>query len=125
MSADGSIGTWRAGFRVASFVPRRYLFGGMLWNLVHVLPLLVGLTLKALFDRIDTGSTAGDGALAIVAVFVAVELLRALEFWAALVVWPAWWHSVATLMRTNLLSSILKDKGAPSRRLPGSAAEAV
>ena len=117
--------TWRAGLTVARFVPRRYVFGGMLWALVHILPLFVGLALKAIFDRIETGSTAGDGALGLVAAFVAIEVIRGMTFWLAIAVWPLWWHSVVAMMRTNLLSSILKDRVPPSRRLPGSAAEAV
>ena len=124
-AATAKVPTWRLGLRVATFMPRRYLFGGLLWNLVHVLPLLVGLALKAIFDRIETGSTAGDGALVLVAVYFAIEALRAFEFWAAIVVWPLWWNSVVALMRGNLLSSLLRDRTPPARRLPGSAAEAV
>lgn len=117
--------TWRAGLALATFVPRRYLFGGMLWALVHILPLLVGLVLKAIFDRIETGSGAGDGALGLVAAFVGIEIVRALTFWLAIVVWPLWWHSVVAMIRSNMLGSILRDRVPPSRRLPGSAAEAV
>lgn len=125
MSRGTAAETWRAALQVAKFVPRRYLFGGSMWALVHTLPLFVGLVLKELFDRVEDGSTAGDGAPGIVAVFVAVEVVRSLQFYVAVLAWPYWWHSVFALVRGNLLSSILKDRMPPSARLPGSAAEAV
>jgi ATP-binding cassette subfamily B protein len=117
--------TWRAGLEVARFLPRRYLFGGSMWALVHTLPLFVGLVLKQLFDRISDGSAAGDGALGIVGALVAVEAVRSMQFYVAVLAWPFWWHSVYGLVRGNLLSSVLKDRVPPASRLPGSAAEAV
>jgi ATP-binding cassette subfamily B protein len=122
---DGRVGAWRAGVEVARYLPRRYLLGGFMWMLVHSLPLLTGLVLKALFDRVADGSRPGDGALALVAVFVVVEAVRAVEFYGAVLVWPLWWHTIYALVRTNLLASVLEDRMPPSARLPGSAAEAV
>jgi ATP-binding cassette subfamily B protein len=117
--------TWWAGYRIARFVPTRYALGGLSWVVLHLMPLLIGLVLKALFDRVRTGSTVTDGALGLVSVFVGVELLRAVVFFGSLLLWPLWWHSIFALIRTNLLGSILKDRVPPSLRLPGSAAEAV
>ncbi|HEX4978616.1 MAG TPA: ABC transporter ATP-binding protein [Acidimicrobiales bacterium] len=118
-------GTWAAGLGLARFSWPRYLAGGFLWVLVHALPLLVGLALKAVFDRVEDGSTAGDGALALVGVVVAVELVRAVEFWLAAWAWPLWWHTCLTLVRSNLLSSLLRDRAPAAGRLPGSGSRAV
>jgi ATP-binding cassette subfamily B protein len=117
--------TWAAGLSIASYLPSRYVPGALLWALLHSMPLVTGLVLKALFDSISTGSTAADHALGLVGVFVAVELARALVFYGAILIWPLWWHSVFALIRTNLLRSILKDRVPPSLRLPSSGAEAV
>jgi ATP-binding cassette subfamily B protein len=122
---DDDIRAWRRGAQLARFLPGRYVGGGSLWALEHTLPLLTGLALKAVFDRVGHGSRPGDGALALVAVFVAVELARAVTFYLAIVAWPLWWHTVQALVRTNLLASILQDRVPPAVRLPGSAADTV
>ncbi|HEX7168827.1 MAG TPA: ABC transporter ATP-binding protein [Acidimicrobiales bacterium] len=118
-------GAWWSGWQVAKYLPRRYVPGGSLWALHHTVPLLTGLALKAIFDRIADGSTPGDGALALVALLALSELLRTAVFYVAVLSWPLWWHSVLALIRTNLLRSILVDRVPPSVRLPGSGAEAV
>jgi len=117
--------TWRAGWSVASYLPSRYVPGGAFWALNHSLPIFVGLVLKAIFDRVSQGPDVAGTALGLVGVLVAVELLRALAFYGALLLWPAWWHTVFALVRTNLLGSILQDREPPAVRLPGSPAEAV
>jgi ATP-binding cassette subfamily B protein len=118
---------WGAGAALARYLPSRYFPGGAFWALHHTMPLFVGLVLKAIFDRVGQAhvATAAPGALGLVAVLVAVELTQALVFYAALLTWPLWWHTMFALVRTNLLASILRDRVPPSVRLPGSPAEAV
>lgn len=123
--SDAELRTWRAGWSVAGYLPSRYVPGGMFWAFHHSLPILVGLVLQAIFDRIGKGPEVAGSALPLVGLLVAVEMLKALVFYAALLVWPAWWHTVFALVRTNLLGSILQDREPPSIRLPGSPAEAV
>jgi ATP-binding cassette subfamily B protein len=124
---DGrDIAAWRAGRAIALYAPRRYFGAGSLWALNHTMPVFAGLALKAIFDRVALpGAAAGQGALAIVAVLVVVEVVRNVIFWLAIVCWPAWWHTVFALVRTNLLRSLLKDRVPPAVRLPDSSAEAV
>lgn len=119
------LGTWAVGFRLARYYPQRYLLGGSMWAVNHSLPVVGGLALKALFDRIADGSSPGDGALALVAAVVVIEIVHALVLAAALVLWPAWWHSVFALISANVLESVLSDPQPPARRMPGSAGEAV
>jgi len=116
---------WASGWSIATYMPGRYVLGGTFWALSHSMPLLTGLALKLIFDRVSQGPAAANGALALVGVLVAAELLRAFVFYGALLLWPLWWHSVFALVRSNLLRSILKDRVPPSVRLPGSGAEAV
>ena len=123
--SDRTIRPWRAGAAAGRMLPVNYFGGGALWALHHCMPIATGLVLKALFDRVSTGSVEGDAALALVAVLVVTELVQALVFYAALVVWPAWWHTAFLHVRANLLGSILEDPVPPSVRLPGSPAEAV
>jgi len=118
---------WRAGLNVARYRPRRYLLGGSLWSTLHVVPVLTGLVLKALFDRltVDGDDVALAGALGLVALYVATVAGRSLVWWSAMVAWPAWWHSVLAYMRGNVLRSLLCDREPPVTRLPGTPGEAV
>ncbi|MGI8792962.1 MAG: ABC transporter ATP-binding protein [Acidimicrobiales bacterium] len=117
--------TWTVAFRVARFYPVRYIGGGSLWALNHSLPLITGLLVKALFDRIADGSAAGDGALGLIVAVALAEVVNTSVLAGGFIAWPAWWHTVFALIRTNLLGSILEDDVPPSVRLPGSSAEAL
>ena len=116
---------WSAGLSVARFYPRRYLAGGTLWALVAFMPLIPGLLLKAAFDRIAPGVDAHGSALAFLAILAGAELGHSAVLWSAIVSWTRWWSTVTTWMRGNLLRAVLLGPGPPSRRLPGSAGEAV
>jgi len=118
-------GAWAAGGRIAAFRWRRYVLGGLLWALNHSLPLLTGLLLKAVFDRVAGEHPAYTSALSLIAVLAAVELGRSLVFWLAMTSWPPWWRAIATWLRANALESVLCAPGAPSRRLPASPGEAM
>ena len=119
------LGAWRAGLRIAAFRWHRYVPGGALWALEHALPLVTGLLLKAIFDRVTGDQPAYASGLALLAVLVAAEAAQAGTLWAALVSWPGWWQVVAAWLRANLLGSLLLAPGPPSERLPASTGEAV
>jgi ATP-binding cassette, subfamily B, bacterial len=117
---------WRLGWRLARYLPRRYLGGGSLWVVLRVLLVLSGLALKGIFDALSHGQSAGDAdGLWFVAAFVAAEGLRTGVFSVALTVWPYWTTGVETLLRGNALGSILCAPGPAAARLPRSSGEAV
>src|SRR3954468_11699658 len=119
------LSTWAAGRRVARYRLSHYVPFGTMWALFHALPLITGLVLKAVFDRITQGGSALHGVFPLLALFVAAEAGRALVFWGAEMGWPGWWQWASSAMRANLLSSVIVAPGAPQSRLPGSAGEAV
>lgn len=125
MNRDRDLGTWAAGVRVARYRWRRYVPGGLLWALNHSLPLVTGLILKAVFDRVIGDRPAYSTALSLLAVLVAAEVGRAVVSWGAMAAWPGWWQVVGAWVRGNLLRSILCAPGPPSDRLPGSPGEAI
>jgi ATP-binding cassette subfamily B protein len=119
-------GTWRLGWRLARYLPRRYLAGGSAWAALRVLPLLSGLALKGLFDGLSHRQGAGEAAgFWFVAAFLAVEVLRQGVLAAALILWPYWLTGVETLLRGNTLGSILCAPGSAATRLPRSSGEAM
>jgi ATP-binding cassette, subfamily B, bacterial len=120
-----SYGAWSAGVEIARHRLTRYVVGGSLWSLNHSLPLVTGLILQAVFDRVSGAPLAYGTGLALLAVLVAAEVSRATVLWSALAVWPGWVQPIAAWIRANLLESLLRAPGPLAGRLPASAGEAV
>jgi ATP-binding cassette subfamily B protein len=118
-------GTWQAGTHVARYRLPRYLLGGTAWAASHAVPVLSGVALKLVFDRIGAAGGPRTSALGFLGVLIAVNAVQALIFYAAVLLWPAWWQSIATSMRANLLRSVVCAPGPASTRLPGTSGEAI
>jgi ATP-binding cassette subfamily B protein len=117
---------WRLGWRLSRYLPARYYLGGLLWVIVVAFPVLTGLVLKALFDRFSEGTAAPLSQIAwLLVLFVVLDVIRQAMMWLAIAVWPYWWNSVQTLLRANVLRSILCAPGPAAGRLPASSAEAL
>lgn len=118
--------SWRVGRRLALFLPRVYFGGGLVWTAFFAIPIATGLVLRRLFDDLSDGLPAGAGtALWLCAALVVIEAVRGGFLWVMLNVWPYWWNGAATLLRTNVLRSLLGAPGPASTRLPRSSGEAV
>ncbi|RKN45083.1 ABC transporter ATP-binding protein [Streptomyces hoynatensis] len=102
---------------------RRFVAGALLWLPVSVIPLASGLVMKALFDRISDGQRAGlDQALWLCAAFVGVEAVRGVLLWVAWTHGVYWWNAAVTVLRVNVMRTILTGG---TRRLPRSSGGAV
>jgi ATP-binding cassette subfamily B protein len=122
----GVISSWWVGWRLARYLPRRYLLCGLLWVVVIAFPLTTGLVLQALFDRFSEGAAAAPSQIAwLLVAFVALDIVRQGLFWLAVATWPYWWNSVQTVLRANVLQSILCARGPAATRLPASSGEAL
>lgn len=103
--------------------PGRFFFSFLMWTVTHGSPLLFGVLIGAVFDRL-----AGDAALAAtawtpVAIFSALAIGRNGIIWLGDVAWVKHWNEVTLLVQRNLLRWLLE---APrSRVLPLSPGEAV
>ncbi|GAA4563999.1 ABC transporter ATP-binding protein [Planotetraspora kaengkrachanensis] len=105
---------------------RRYLVGGLLWLPVSVIPLGSGLLLQQIFDRIGGDRVAGpDQILWLCAAFVGVEVARSLIMYVANLYGGYWWDAMATLLRANVLRSLLTAPGPAAGRQPHSPGESV
>ncbi|MFB4280115.1 ATP-binding cassette domain-containing protein [Nonomuraea sp. MTCD27] len=112
--------------RLATFDLRRYLVGALLWLPVHVIPLASGLLLQQVFDQISGHQPAALRAtLWWCAAFVAVEVVRGMVIVVAWTYGVYWWTAAATLLRANVLRSVLTARGPAAARLPHSSGEAV
>ena len=121
--AGGRQSTTRVAFRLARNEPVSYLTTWFGWVSFFATPLLTGLLVKAVLDRVAAGSTSGVWTL--LAVVVGIEAVR----WSWLVVIAVQWHGCwvgwQTVPRVNLLGSLVTDPGPAAGRLPGSPGEAV
>lgn len=112
--------------RLATFDLRRYVVGALLWLPVHVIPLAGGLVLQQVFDQISGHQPAALRAtLWWCAAFVGVELVRGLVIVVAWTYGVYWWNAAATLLRANVLRSVLTAPGPVAARMSRSPGEAA
>ncbi|MET9343282.1 ABC transporter ATP-binding protein [Nonomuraea sp. NPDC003804] len=112
--------------RLTGFDLRRYLIGALLWLPVSVIPLAGGLLLRALFDHISGQRAAAlEVSLWLCAAFVGVELVRGAVLVVAFTYGVYWWDAAATLLRANVLRSVMTARGPAAARLPHAPGESV
>ncbi|MFB9895099.1 ABC transporter transmembrane domain-containing protein [Planobispora takensis] len=116
----------RVAARLAGFDLRRYLVGALLWMPAGVIPIGGGLLLQRLFDQIG-GYRAADleQSLWLCAAFVGVEAVRGLTIVVAWSYGDYWWNAAATVLRANVLRSLLTARGPAAARLPHSSGESL
>jgi ATP-binding cassette subfamily B protein len=100
-----------------------FIFNCLLWGVVHSLPVLYGVFVKALFDALSGGSAAVASAWTFLALALAVDAGRLLGLAAGIRAWSTYWIEITLLLRRNLLNYLLTAAG--SRRLPDSPGEAI
>ncbi|MFI9596881.1 ABC transporter ATP-binding protein [Nonomuraea sp. NPDC052265] len=112
--------------RLIGFDVRLYVLQILLWLPVHLIPLGGGLVLRQLFDQISGHSPATLAqSLWLCAAFAGVELLRGLVLAFAWSYGSYWWDAAATLLRANVLGSVLTAPGPVAARLPRSSGESL
>src|SRR3546814_10554287 len=103
--------------------PLAYLFRWLTGVAFYAQPIPAGLLLKAVLDRV-----VEDDASPVVGLLVAlaaVEIGRWLLLAFAVVQWHGCWVFWHTLLRVNMLRSLLRAPGPAAGRLPSSSGEAV
>jgi ATP-binding cassette subfamily B protein len=116
---------WRLAGRLTVWTPRRYFGFGALWALRAVVPLASGLALKEAFDTVSAPAGSASRGLWYVAAFFVAEALRTVLVAVAIVGWAYWWEGSNTIVRGNVLRSVLSAPGAAATRVPHSPGEAV
>lgn len=118
------VGAPRVAWRLVRQEPLAYVVAAVLWTSFHAMPVLAGVLLKVVLDRVqaDGPPRLVWGAMAALA---GVEVGR----WLVLVVSARQWHGLwvfwHTVPRVNLLRSLVAAPGPAAGRLPGSPGEAV
>ena len=113
----------RVALRLLRSEPVAFLTCWVGWVVFFSLPLLTGLIVKVVLDRVTAGSA--DGVWGLLAVVVGIEVARWSWLIAIAVQWHGCWVGWQTVPRVNLLRSLVSDPGPAAGRLPGSPGEAV
>ena len=103
--------------------PVTYALAWIQWVTFFLSPVMVGLLLKVVLDRLTVdGAAVPWGLLGLV---LAIEIARWLLLVNAAVQWHGAWVGWQTVPRVNLLTSLATGDGPITGRLPGSPGEAV
>jgi ATP-binding cassette subfamily B protein len=117
------VSTFRILWELVKYRPGRFGFCLMMWTLVHGSPLLFGILIGQVFDRLAGEQAVMETAWAPVIVFSILAIGRNLIIWLGDIVWVAHWNEQAVQLQRNLLRWLLE---APrSRVMPLSPGEAV
>jgi ATP-binding cassette subfamily B protein len=115
--------TLRLAVRLVEHRRTLFLFNCLLWGVIHSLPVLYGVFVKAMFDALSGESAAGASAWTFLALALAVDAGRLVGLAGGIRAWSTYWIEITLLLRRNLLNFLLTAPG--SRRLPDSPGEAI
>ncbi len=97
----------KATIQLLRFRPFLFLGTILLRGLDDLMPFVVGIIMKEFFDILSGDSTAGLNPWTIVALFVVAELGDRTILISSAFVWARWRYAITSILRKNLLSSIL------------------
>ncbi len=119
-----SLPTWRYIVRLARYRPWLYLTSGLLASVMfYLFPLLPGLVVKQVFDKLTGEATVSLGLWTLLALLAGIAVARQTAIIGAVAAEVSLRLIVSTLLRKNLLARILKHPGA--RAVPTSPGEAI
>ena len=116
--------TWRYIVRLARYRPWLYLTSGLLASVMfYLFPLLPGLVVKQIFDKLTGEGTVSLSLWALLALLTGIALASQAAIIGAVAAEVSLRLIISTLLRKNLLARILKHPGA--RAVPTSPGEAI
>ncbi len=113
----------RVALRLARNEPVAYALTLIGWVTFFSTPLLTGLLVKVLLDRVADGADTTPWGL--LAVLIGIEVVRWTWLILIAVQWHGCWVGWQTVPRVNLLRSLVSAPGPAAGRLPGAPGEAV
>ena len=100
--------TLRLVWEVIRYRPKRFFFCMFMWTLVHGSPLLFGILIGRVFDRLAAGGSVVATAWAPAIVFAVLAIGRNLIIWLGDRVWIKHWIEQSLQLRRNLLRWVLE-----------------
>lgn len=115
--------TLRLVWELIKYRPGRFSFCLLMWTLVHGSPLIFGILIGAVFDRLAAGNPVARTAWGPAIVFSVLAVGRNGIIWLGDLYWIDHWNEQALQLRRNLLKWLLEAPG--SRVVPLAPGEAV
>jgi ABC-type multidrug transport system fused ATPase/permease subunit len=115
--------TIRLVWEVIRYRPLRFFYCMFMWTLVHGSPLLFGILIGEVFDRLAEGSPVAETAWAPAIVFAILAIGRNLVIWLGDRQWINHWLEQSLQLRRNLLRWLMEAPG--SRVIPLAPGQAV
>jgi ABC-type multidrug transport system fused ATPase/permease subunit len=115
--------TLRLVWEVIRYRPGRWFFCFVMWTFVHGLPLLFGILIGLVFDRLAAGSPVDETAWAPAIAFAVLAIGRNLIIWLGDRQWINHWIEQSLQLRRNLLRWLMEAPG--SRIIPLAPGQAV
>lgn len=115
--------TWQASWRLIGLYPRQYVKNSLIWTVLHLLPLLPGLVIKAVFDRLVPGATLDSTFWMLIALLVGIGVGRLAWLEFSLLHYVPFRFQITGTLRENMLAAVMEKPGASA--LPRSPGEAV
>ena len=110
-------------WELIKYRPGRFSFCLLMWTLVHGSPLIFGILIGQVFDRLAQGNPVAATAWGPAIVFAILAIGRNLIIWLGDLYWISHWNEQALQLRRNLLRWLLEAPG--SRVVPLAPGEAV
>lgn len=121
---NAGLSTWRYIVRLARYRPWLYLTSGLLASVMfYLFPLLPGLVVKGVFDKLTGEATVSLSLWTLLALLAGIAVARQATIVGAVAAEVSLRLVISTLLRKNLLTRILKHPGA--RAVPTSPGEAI
>lgn len=115
--------TFRLAIELIRYRPGLWFFSFAVWALIHAFPVIFGLLIGEVFDRLSDGAPVGQSPWTVVAIFAVLAIGRNGVLWVADIQWIRYWNEQTLQLRRNLLRWLLEAPG--SRELRSSPGEAV
>ena len=115
--------TLRLVWEVIRYRPGRWFFCFVMWTFVHGLPLLFGILIGLVFDRLAAGSPVDETAWAPAIAFAVLAIGRNVIIWLGDRQWINHWIEQSLQLRRNLLRWLMEAPG--SRIIPLAPGQAV
>ncbi|HUO46617.1 MAG TPA: ABC transporter ATP-binding protein [Acidimicrobiia bacterium] len=115
--------TLRLVWEMMLYRPLRFFFCMGMWTLVHGSPLIFGILIGVVFDRLSAGTPLATSAWAPAIVFAVLAIGRNGIIWVGDLFWINHWNEQSMQLHRNLLRWLLEAPG--SRVMPLASGEAV
>ena len=112
MHEPASTNTWRAVVRLVRLSPGLFLANVAVWTIVFHTSLLPGLVIQKVFDYLSSAAPLPGGLWFWIALMLAARLTHAGLHFPAAAIFPAHVFALNSVLRRNLLASILRRPGA-------------